>query len=307
MYQDLYGTSILNFPTKEHWRSPSKLSYIIEGLDWFCENYQKYDISSIAFPPLGCGNGGLSWEVVGPIMYSKLRDLPIEIEIYAPFGTNPAFLKEQYLLNNVINNPTQMIGKKSVKFNKNWFLILYTIQKLNNDRYSLNVGRTVFKKICFILTRTGIDTGFHFVKGSYGPYAKEVKEAITVLTNSNYISERSLGKMIETVVSPDFKLNTEDFSDDVLEKTEQSIDLLSRIKSTDHAELITTILFAYDELVKQFSTVTVKQIEDYVLKWKPHWKKDKIKTIQTTVFYLSLLGWLHLEYNPDEFKEIDYV
>ena len=113
--------------------------------------------------------------------------------------------------------------------------------------------------------------------------------------------------MIETVVSPDFKLNTEDFSDDVLEKTEQSIDLLSRIKSTDHAELITTILFAYDELVKQFSTVTVKQIEDYVLKWKPHWKKDKIKTIQTTVFYLSLLGWLHLEYNPDEFKEIDYV
>ena len=303
----MYGTSILNFPTKEHWRSPSKLSYIIEGLDWFCENYQKYDISSIAFPPLGCGNGGLSWEVVGPIMYSKLRDLPIEIEIYAPFGTNPAFLKEQYLLNNVINNPTQMIGKKSVKFNKNWFLILYTIQKLNNDRYSLNVGRTVFKKICFILTRTGIDTGFHFVKGSYGPYAKEVKEAITVLTNSNYISERSLGKMIETVVSPDFKLNTEDFSDDVLEKTEQSIDLLSRIKSTDHAELITTILFAYDELVKQFSTVTVKQIEDYVLKWKPHWKKDKIKTIQTTVFYLSLLGWLHLEYNPDEFKEIDYV
>ena len=307
LYQDLYGTSILNFPTKEHWRSPSKLSYIIEGLDWFCENYQKYDISSIAFPPLGCGNGGLSWEVVGPIMYSKLRDLPIEIEIYAPFGTNPAFLKEQYLLNNVINNPTQMIGKKSVKFNKNWFLILYTIQKLNNDRYSLNVGRTVFQKICFILTRTGIDTGFHFVKGSYGPYAKEVKEAITVLTNSNYISERSLGKMIETVVSPDFKLNTEDFSDDVLEKTEQSIDLLSRIKSTNHAELITTILFAYDELVKQFSTVTVKQIEDYVLKWKPHWKKDKIKTIQTTVFYLSLLGWLHLEYNPDEFKEIDYV
>ena len=79
LYQDLYGTSILNFPTKEHWRSPSKLSYIIEGLDWFCENYQKYDISSIAFPPLGCGNGGLSWEVVGPIMYSKLRDLPIEI------------------------------------------------------------------------------------------------------------------------------------------------------------------------------------------------------------------------------------
>ena len=37
-YQDLCGTSIIVFPTKDHWRSPSKLEYIIKGLDWFVDN-----------------------------------------------------------------------------------------------------------------------------------------------------------------------------------------------------------------------------------------------------------------------------
>lgn len=75
--------SILNFPTKDHWRSPSRLSYVVDGLNWFIANYEKYGINSIAFPPLGCGNGGLSWSVVGPIMYQKLNKLPIYIEMYA--------------------------------------------------------------------------------------------------------------------------------------------------------------------------------------------------------------------------------
>lgn len=88
VYQNSDGTKILNFPTKDHWRSPSRLSYVINGLDWFVENYESYGINSIAFPPLGCGNGGLTWSIVGPIMYSKLCNLPINIEIYAPFGTS---------------------------------------------------------------------------------------------------------------------------------------------------------------------------------------------------------------------------
>jgi len=82
-----YKDRILNFPTKNHWRSPSKLSYIISGLKWFRENYQAHGVESIAIPALGCGNGGLSWDVVGPVMYAMLKDLPIEVELYAPYGT----------------------------------------------------------------------------------------------------------------------------------------------------------------------------------------------------------------------------
>lgn len=89
--------NILNFPTKSHWRSPSQLSYIIDGLDWFVKNYEKLKIESIAFPALGCGNGGLPWKIVGPLMYQTLKDLPIDIEIYAPYGTPSYQLTKEFL------------------------------------------------------------------------------------------------------------------------------------------------------------------------------------------------------------------
>lgn len=84
VYQNSDEVKILNFPTKAHWKSASHLSYIAEGLDWFIKHYDEYGIKSVAFPALGCGNGGLRWEDVEQIMFCKLYDLPIEIEIYAP-------------------------------------------------------------------------------------------------------------------------------------------------------------------------------------------------------------------------------
>lgn len=73
---------ILNFPTKRHWRNSSKLEYIEEGLKKFVATYKEKNITSIAFPKLGCGNGGLDWEVVKPIMDEYLKNLPIDIYIY---------------------------------------------------------------------------------------------------------------------------------------------------------------------------------------------------------------------------------
>lgn len=74
---------ILNFPTKKHWRSPSKLEYIESGLKKFAETYMERGITSISFPLLGCGNGGLDWESeVQPLMEKYLRPLPIDIFIH---------------------------------------------------------------------------------------------------------------------------------------------------------------------------------------------------------------------------------
>jgi O-acetyl-ADP-ribose deacetylase (regulator of RNase III) len=83
-FSDLFGASIVNFPTKKHWRSASHLQDIEDGLDYFVSHYQQWGIESVAFPALGCGNGGLEWSAVGPLMYQKLSSLPIPIEIYAP-------------------------------------------------------------------------------------------------------------------------------------------------------------------------------------------------------------------------------
>jgi O-acetyl-ADP-ribose deacetylase (regulator of RNase III) len=82
----LYKTShkwILNFPTKKHWRQPSKPEYIEKGLRKFISTYSSMGITSIAFPQLGCGNGELDWEtVVHPLMKKYLLKLPIDIFIY---------------------------------------------------------------------------------------------------------------------------------------------------------------------------------------------------------------------------------
>lgn len=86
VFRDLGGTMILNFPTKSHWRSPSRLEDIEEGLEYFVRHAADWDVTSVAFPPLGCGNGGLAWEEVEPLIYRKLQGLPMDIEIYAPLS-----------------------------------------------------------------------------------------------------------------------------------------------------------------------------------------------------------------------------
>lgn len=74
---------VLNFPTKRHWRNPSKLEYIEAGLKAFVNGYSANSITSVAFPPLGCGNGELNWEhQVRPLMEKYLKPLPIEVYVY---------------------------------------------------------------------------------------------------------------------------------------------------------------------------------------------------------------------------------
>lgn len=75
---------VLNFPTKNHRKLKSKVEYIEKGLEFFVNNYEKYGIKSIAFPLLGCGNGGLDWIKVKSLMVAYLEKLPINIEIYFP-------------------------------------------------------------------------------------------------------------------------------------------------------------------------------------------------------------------------------
>lgn len=79
--------SVLNFPTKRHWRQRARLADIEAGLQTFVASYMEYSISSIAFPQLGCGNGELDWERdVRPMMEHYLHPLPIDIYIHIYAG-----------------------------------------------------------------------------------------------------------------------------------------------------------------------------------------------------------------------------
>jgi O-acetyl-ADP-ribose deacetylase (regulator of RNase III) len=80
---------ILNFPTKDHWRNPSELDYIRQGLTRFVEGYAIRGVESIAFPMLGCGLGGLDWESqVKPLMLTYLSIVSIPVTIVLPEVTS---------------------------------------------------------------------------------------------------------------------------------------------------------------------------------------------------------------------------
>jgi O-acetyl-ADP-ribose deacetylase (regulator of RNase III) len=74
---------ILNFPTKRHWRERSRLEDVEAGLEWLAAHYGVLGIYTIAMPALGCGNGGLPWDAVRPLMETHLGGLPdLEVFVY---------------------------------------------------------------------------------------------------------------------------------------------------------------------------------------------------------------------------------
>lgn len=83
---DFYGPKwIINFPTKKHWRHPSKLEWIRDGLDDLVAVIRRENIRSIAIPPLGAGNGGLDWSEVRPLVEAAAHALPeIDVIVYEP-------------------------------------------------------------------------------------------------------------------------------------------------------------------------------------------------------------------------------
>lgn len=87
---------IINFPTKVHWRNPSKYEYIEAGLKDLVRVIDNYGISSIAVPPLGCGNGRLDWAIVKEMIEEALASLSgVEVTVYEPSADVATMLARQ--------------------------------------------------------------------------------------------------------------------------------------------------------------------------------------------------------------------
>ena len=77
---------IIGFPTKNHWRHPSRIEYIETGLLSLRKYLQRTEMDSVAVPALGCGLGGLDWNVVESKIAYYLGDLEIRVDVYPPNG-----------------------------------------------------------------------------------------------------------------------------------------------------------------------------------------------------------------------------
>ncbi len=298
LYKDR-DVSILNFPTKDHWRSASRIADIEKGLTHLAEHFEHWGITSLSMPPLGCGNGGLEWSEVGPLIYRKLHHLPIDIEVYAPYGTPSAQLKTEFLA-----APAQLSlegrGRRIEKMTPGWVALIEVLKELEDQPYAPPVGRTIFQKICYVVTELGVPTGFEFGKGSYGPFSADVKPALHDFANRNWVLEKPLGRMVALHVGEQFDEDRRKFAVEIekyRKSIDKTVDLFSRIKDTEQAEEVLTVLYASRQVKKgdRNADVEEQQIYDYILDWKKAWRSaEKQEAVAEAVRNLALLGWIRV-------------
>lgn len=164
---------IINFPTKKHWRHPSKMEWITDGLDDLKKVILENSIHSIALPPLGAGNGKLDWSEVRVQIEQILGGLSdVDILVYEP--------TRQY----------QNVMKKEGK--ENLTPARATIAELIRRYLVLGIDCTVLEvqKLAWFAERMTQQIGaenflkLKFSQNRYGPYAHRLSYLIDSIDGS---------------------------------------------------------------------------------------------------------------------------
>lgn len=163
---------LINFPTKKHWRSKSRIEYIADGLEDFVIQIKRLDIESVAIPPLGCGNGGLPWSKVKPLIIERISELPnVRWVIYQPTDKNSA--PEYKNIPEDLTVPRAALVKALGDF-ASFFGGSYT--------------RLSMQKLVYFLQAMEIDFGLEFKKEVYGPYSKDLHSAFQVMEKKYFLT-----------------------------------------------------------------------------------------------------------------------
>lgn len=176
----LYGRKlIINFPTKTNWRLPSKYEYIEKGLVALRDLIRKENIQSVALPPLGCGNGGLDWNIVQPMIENYLGNLPADIFVYSLNENIKALLQQQGR------------KKREAKLTPARAQLLYALFVYE----SMGESSSLFaaNKLAYFLQRIGQPLKLEFKPYYYGPYAIGVEKVLYEL-NGTYLDGLEQGK-----------------------------------------------------------------------------------------------------------------
>jgi len=174
---------IIHFPTKRHWRHPSKLAWVREGLTDLVRAINELRISSIAIPPLGCGNGGLDWADVRLLLEEALGNLPgVEVVVFEPTARYAPAPKRRGVEE---LTPARALVAEMIR------------------RYSvLGLGCTLLEvqKLAWFLHRAFEALGTHdplrvrFSANSYGPYSDQLRHLLDALDGSYLHCERRLSE-----------------------------------------------------------------------------------------------------------------
>jgi len=242
------GKLIINFPTKDKWRQKSKLDYIHQGLVELVKLVQSLNIKSIAIPPLGCGNGGLNWSEIKPIVIDHLTPISDSVEI-------------------LIYEPSQYYAAKSIqspKLNTSHLVLMNFKSKLSKFN-KLRLQKTGYFMNLFLGKAY-----FNFSKNQYGPYAyaieilsKDIKE-FQDFYNVNTAEALSLAKTMLISESVEQKLNS------LNQAIHEATVFVNEVIHDEDLELLSTICY----LLESERELTLTGIADNIKEWSLR-KADK--------------------------------
>jgi O-acetyl-ADP-ribose deacetylase (regulator of RNase III) len=276
---------IINFPTKGHWKARSRLSDIVTGLKDLEHVIMELGIRSIAVPPLGCGNGGLAWSEVEPLIQKSLGRLPeVEVQLFAPDGA-PKF-----------DEMDVRTKKPNMTRSRALVLKLLGLYGAVGYRHSL----LEIQKLTYFLQEAGEDLRLAFKKHHYGPYAETLNHALQRI-EGHYIrgyGDRSKEAEIALMEGADTE------ADEFLEEDRDARARLARV-----ADLIRGFETPYGlELLSTVHWLAASGKEsspDAILANVQSWNRRKARIIKkqhvlAAVSQLESQGWIHPRHGDRE-------
>lgn len=73
------GQVAIMFPTKKLWWDPSKIEWVESNIKKLAQWCAEKNIESLAIPPVGCGEGGLDFDVVRDLLFDAFDDHPTKV------------------------------------------------------------------------------------------------------------------------------------------------------------------------------------------------------------------------------------
>ena len=234
---NLMGTKfIINFPTKQHWKGKSKIADVDSGLDALVEVIRDHRIKSIAVPPLGCGNGGLNWNLVRQLIEHKLSALSgVEVLVYEPAGA-PA-------------NREMMVATKSPNMSRGRAALLGIFGKYLIPGYELTMLE--IQKLAYFLQEAGEPLKLNFVKDKFGPYAETLHHVLQRIEGQfiRGYGDRSRDASVEVVpeaVATAMELLAAEYSD-TLKRADRVESLIEGFETPFGLELLSTVHWVLKE------------------------------------------------------------
>lgn len=151
---------ILNFPTKRHWRQPSRLDDIDAGLDAMIAELTRLGATSVAIPPLGCGNGGLAWKDVLPRIQGALAAIPaVRALVFPPAAY--AF---------------DLAPPAAKPLTRARAIVVKLVEAYLRPGYSLT--RIEMQKLAYLMQVAGEPLRLQFEKAQFGPFARNLHHVL---------------------------------------------------------------------------------------------------------------------------------